>query len=852
MSDIRCPMCGKPNPVEAEVCQYCQARLKPLVAPPTPEEVPEQSGPESAQQGSSSHEKAGSDWLESLRSSGGEMESDSDFEEDENEWLQEPGEERAPEPAAGGQELDDDWLSDLRREGDLESGATAPDEDQDDEQGDEGDWIPPFDRDGEKGLPEWLSEPESEESQAELPSEEPPVFEESTPEEAGEEDEPEWLRRIRARQGDEESGEAAPSEAEPEDQWSRWRPEEPEAEPQEEIPLPDEEGLPQWISETGQVEGPSDEEEEGEALPDWLTEEGAESPEEQQPSEQEIPDWLPEFEEAEQPEAPGESPEGEIPDWLSEIEQVGEEGAEEEEGERPAWPSGKEIGKPQPEAQEREPEEPEEADELPDWVLEMEASKPVLDVPEPPPEEEEEPAEVSFDWLEGELEDEIQEGEQVEQPFEEVESEPPFVTEDEPIESEGLPEWLSEAASQEQAFKEEEAGREAEGEQGEEDLERAELPGWLEAMRPVEAVAPETPLEDERGDVVETSGPLAGLQGVIPAEPGVARGKKPASYSIKLQVSENQQAHAGALQDLVESEGIPKPIPSGPAISSLFFLRVGIFILLLLAVFWPVLTGSQSAPLPAFSRGAFDTDNVIEQMASSSPVLFAVDYNPALSGEMEAAAGGVLDHLMVKGAYLALVSTNPSGPAQAERLVMTINAMGEHHYQGIHEYANLGYIPGGQTGLFSFAQTPRRALPFDLAGNQVWQETPLQNVQSLSDFGLAVVVTENPDTARAWIEQVRTQLGQTPLVMVVSAQAEPMVRPYYAGTPQQVQGFVVGLNGGASYEGLISRNLLARKYWDSFSLGILVAAVLILIGAGFSLFSTLLSGGESKSGGGLS
>jgi hypothetical protein len=31
MADVKCPMCGKPNPADAEVCEYCQARLKPLI-----------------------------------------------------------------------------------------------------------------------------------------------------------------------------------------------------------------------------------------------------------------------------------------------------------------------------------------------------------------------------------------------------------------------------------------------------------------------------------------------------------------------------------------------------------------------------------------------------------------------------------------------------------------------------------------------------------------------------------------------------------------------------------------------------------------------------------------------------
>jgi hypothetical protein len=68
--------------------------------------------------------------------------------------------------------------------------------------------------------------------------------------------------------------------------------------------------------------------------------------------------------------------------------------------------------------------------------------------------------------------------------------------------------------------------------------------------------------------------------------------------------------------------------------------------------------------------------------------------------------------------------------------------------------------------------------------------------------------------------------------MVVSAQAEPLVRPYYEGNPKQVQGMVVGLVGGTSYERALNHPGSARKYWDSYSLALLLSAVLmILLGA---------------------
>ena len=48
MAEIRCPMCGKPNPENLDICQYCQARLKPLIAStPSDSIIPDQSNSDS-------------------------------------------------------------------------------------------------------------------------------------------------------------------------------------------------------------------------------------------------------------------------------------------------------------------------------------------------------------------------------------------------------------------------------------------------------------------------------------------------------------------------------------------------------------------------------------------------------------------------------------------------------------------------------------------------------------------------------------------------------------------------------------------------------------------------------------
>jgi hypothetical protein len=276
-------------------------------------------------------------------------------------------------------------------------------------------------------------------------------------------------------------------------------------------------------------------------------------------------------------------------------------------------------------------------------------------------------------------------------------------------------------------------------------------------------------------------------------------------------------------------------------VSSQTIVRLVIFLILFLGIAWPVYTGSQTISLPPLPTEVGDVSILINGLSSSAPVLLAVDYQPGFSPEMDAAAGAVVDHLMLKGAYLTLVTTTPTGPAQAERLIRQVNSRGGHSYQGIDQYANLGFIPGGAAGLLSFAETPRRILPYSQEGSFAWTVSPLQAVEHIGDFALVLVMTENPDTARAWIEQAQPELENTPLLMVLSTQAEPVVRPYYDSSPRQVGGFVAGLFGGAAYENLQARMGLGRKYWDSFSAANLLAAGLIVFVGAANLVSAGLS-----------
>jgi hypothetical protein len=95
---------------------------------------------------------------------------------------------------------------------------------------------------------------------------------------------------------------------------------------------------------------------------------------------------------------------------------------------------------------------------------------------------------------------------------------------------------------------------------------------------------------------------------------------------------------------------------------------------------------------------------------------------------------------------------------------------------------------------------------------------------------MVLVITDDPDTAKIWIEQVGTILGDTPLMMVVSAQVEPLIQPYFRSSPQLLNGYVAGIIDSMNYEQVLGRPNLASTAWLPFNLGIIITVGTIFIG----------------------
>jgi hypothetical protein len=343
---------------------------------------------------------------------------------------------------------------------------------------------------------------------------------------------------------------------------------------------------------------------------------------------------------------------------------------------------------------------------------------------------------------------------------------------------------------------------------------------------------------------VENEGPLAGLRSVLPVQTGMADTHLSKPYALKILANENQLEQAALLDKQLNSESTPRTAPERPKTLSIRPLRWIIAAVLLVAVLLPMILKTSIFPVPSISTsaspaGAFFT--AVEGLGVSQPVLVVVDYQPGFAGELELAAVPVFRQLEKNKVPLAFISTSPVGPFMAERL----QKRADPEYQQNYEYINLGYLPGGAGGIRAFAEQPSVTVGHDLSLGDMWATAPFSNIAGLADFGAIIVLTDNPDTGRLWVEQAgqifnpKNSSTPRPFLMVVSAQAEPMLRPYTISG--QVTGLLAGLEGAAQYENKLGTADKQEFHatWDAFGAAMLVAELLILFGGAWAIFTGL-------------
>jgi|GEM_PF-201397 len=751
------------------------------------------------------------DWLASLSAETHATETPAAGTDDSPDWLASlSAETPATETPAAGADDSPDWLASLSAETPAtETPAAGTD--------DSPDWLASLSADtpataetpvaGADDSPDWLAS-----LSADTPAGETPA--------AGMDDSPDWLASLSADTPAADETPAAGADDSPD-----WLASLSAETPATETPAAGADDSPDWLAslsaETPATETPAAGTDDS---PDWLASLSADTPaadETPAAGADDSPDWLASLS-AETPATETPSPTAEnanMPDWLSQA--VEAESAQEQPAPLEKKPKAFQTGSLEEIS----------LNETPDWMASLESSAPEAPV------EAAARAEAASEPVEIASQPEPASA----SPFEagSEESLPNSASQEDldSILSMDVPDWLAGFTPNELEIPARSAQPAEAG--ADDDIAPVNLPSWVQAMRPVESFVSEAGLGGEEM-VVEQQGPLAGLRAVLPAQAGLPGANKSRAYSMKLRADDVQQSQAALLDALVQAEQTPRPTAGQRKSGSNRILRWVVAAVLFTMVFAPSLLGTHLLPVPNNpTSNLSDLVLAVNALEAESPVLVVLDYQPALAGEMEAAFSPVLNDLMIRGNRLGFVSTLPTGPLMVERMVTLMKDRYGRDYQPGLQYVDLGYLPGDAAGIQAFARWPRAAVGPRGQQESFWDAPFLAEINGLNDFSALVIVTDNPDTGRIWVEQAGMVLQDRPILMVISAQAEPVLRPYYDSG--QVRGMLTGLAGGAVYEAQRGHPALAHDYWDAFGFGLLGIQTLILVGGGWNLVSGILA-----------
>lgn len=408
-----------------------------------------------------------------------------------------------------------------------------------------------------------------------------------------------------------------------------------------------------------------------------------------------------------------------------------------------------------------------------------------------------------------------------------------------PIAVEDLPDWLVEEKPESET-QEDEVQEEAQPEPPpEKKIEKAQLPAWLASLRPVHSVNQEVPAsepEPEPQPEVVDHGILAGIHGTLPASHSPQLVKETHAFGSELRLSPAQRRNVNLLRLLVQTEDDDQQSQevkqNGRGNQKLLRLLVTALVLLLVII--PLFSTSVRGVTPAlYSTEVVDALGIIQSLPENTPVLVTAHFEAGLAGELDWTAQPMLRHLVERRVPLALSSTNVTGFAILKKMVGDAVKTGTG-YAVDEKVVELGYLPGGTIGLGALVVNPLAALPFTTDIQPVGEVNVLKGINSLSDFGAVILITDNPDVARTWIEQIGRASAPVRTLVVVSAQAAPLVQPYFASG--QVNGIVSGVSGALTYEVLHAAPGTASSRFNVYQIALLSAAVLILAGGIISAF----------------
>ncbi len=364
--------------------------------------------------------------------------------------------------------------------------------------------------------------------------------------------------------------------------------------------------------------------------------------------------------------------------------------------------------------------------------------------------------------------------------------------------------------------------------------ETGESPGWLEKIRKISGIS------EVDQDASSIPGGDSLLQWLVGLEDGkeILKGiPKPgldfldddfdggATQEMHIRnqkaqiinITRDEQAQADQLQATIVDEGAVRQIRRKGRRPNHWVRRLLFAILLIGGITLALSLGKPQAivdrPLKPQNQALLTW---IAEKHDSASYIIVFDYEAGYTQEMSLVALPVLDLLIDETTEIAVVSTSVSGKLLAQHLLSSVEL------DDAIDYHDLGYYPAASYGAYGLFSRGQGTWPFSELPEHIYQ-LPFESYDGI------LILSGAEESVRSWVEQVSILAPATPIHLILTAQAGPLLLPYWESG--QVSGVISGISEAAAVEALMGEGSDISIRWRAYQVGILLLIAVMLIGA---------------------
>jgi hypothetical protein len=255
-----------------------------------------------------------------------------------------------------------------------------------------------------------------------------------------------------------------------------------------------------------------------------------------------------------------------------------------------------------------------------------------------------------------------------------------------------------------------------------------------------------------------------------------------------------------------------------------------IYLLTWLFVLFPLLN-PLGLPVP-IGRESQAWKEYLDAIPNDSVIIFSMDYGvsgmPELFPMTVSTMHYLWDNCQANNWKIVVLAFWNQGPLVFETVLDQMNPESTYGVEYGVDWIELGWIPGGETGMAALATDIWGQSPRDYIENQPMTAYPMmEDIRTAEDVDLIISIETGTPGLPEWLRQWNTPFGVPTIVGCIGVSV-PGMAPYLASG--QLSALMPGLTSSGEFEILINRPGLAVAGLDAVSMSHLLVVLLVLIG----------------------